>query len=456
MAQYDPDVSELIMPLPYKIWIESLGCAKNQVDSEVMLGFLRAQGYLVAEHPEEADLIVVNTCGFIESAIEESIDTILDMTRMKQNGACKGVIVAGCLYQRFGEKLRGELPEVDAFLGCGGLDKVAEACRKALAKSRFSHMGEADCLYDHTAPRAFLTGVASVYLKIAEGCDNRCRYCTIPSIRGRYRSRTVESVLKEARDLVDQGAKELNLIAQDTTYFGVPEDGEERLTGLLRDLDRIRARKWVRVLYAHPARITHAVARAIDDSRSVVHYLDMPVQHISDDILKAMGRKGTASDIYRAIGILRDEVPDLALRTTLMVGFPGETDEHFEQLLNFVREMKFERLGVFKYSREPGTAAARLRKQVPERIKEDRYEALMREQASISKKLNRGLIGQKLEVLVEGLESPNILMGRTYRDAPEVDGSVLISYKGSSPPIGEFIQVEITEADVYDLEGKML
>ncbi|GAB4347282.1 MAG: 30S ribosomal protein S12 methylthiotransferase RimO [Candidatus Abyssubacteria bacterium] len=442
--------------MPYKIWIESLGCAKNQVDSEVMLGFLRAQGYLVAERPEQADVVIVNTCGFIESAIEESIDAVLAMTQLKQHGACKGIIVAGCLYQRFGDNLRSELPEVDVFLGCGGLDKIADACRNALLHSQFSHAGKSDYLYDHTTPRMFLNGVTSVYLKIAEGCDNQCRYCTIPSIRGRYRSRSIHSVIKEARDLLKQGAKELNLVAQDTTYFGFPESGEECLTGLLRELDRIRMKKWVRVLYAHPARVTHAVARAIEDSRSVVHYLDMPIQHITDDILKAMGRKGNASDIYRAIGILRDEIPDLALRTTVMVGFPGETDKHFEQLLRFVREMEFERLGVFKYSREPGTPAARLRRQIPEQVKEDRYETLMRVQSSISKKLNQRLIGQKMEVLVEGFDSPNTLTGRTYRDAPEVDGNVLIPYKGPSPPIGEFIQVEISNADIYDLEGRML
>lgn len=444
--------------MPHKVWIESLGCAKNQVDSEVMLGFLTSEEFCLAEGPGEADLIVVNTCGFIEEATQESIETIFEMAEMKKTGACQGLVVAGCLYQRYGDKLSRELPEVDAFVGCGELEKIGKACREALARSKFASIGLPEYLYDHTTPRVLLNGATSVYLKIAEGCDNRCRYCTIPSIRGRYRSRSVESVVKEARALIVQGAKELNIIAQDTTYFGVPEDGEGRLTHLLRELDRIRARKWLRLLYAHPARITHAVARAIGDSRSVVHYLDMPIQHVSDTILKAMGRRGSSDDVHRAVGILRDEIPDVALRTTVMVGFPGETDKEFERLHKFVREMKFDRLGIFKYSREPGTPAALIRRQVPEDVKEERRETLMHEQLTISRSLNRALAGRRMEVLVEGLadSSPHTLVGRTYRDAPEVDGNVFIPYKGASPPIGEFIQVEITEAQDYDLEGKLL
>jgi len=439
-----------------------------------MLGMLSSAGFRVAEGPNSAELIIVNTCGFIEAATEESIDTILEMARAKQEGRCRGLIVAGCLYQRYGERLRSELPEVDAFVGCDGLESIARTCHSLLdgggPGESLAPEAPPTYLYDHETPRAFLHGISSVFVKIAEGCDNRCAYCTIPRLRGGYRSRSIESVEKEVRSLVRKGAREINLIAQDTTYFGVPEGGEERLTELLRRLDRISGKKWLRLLYTHPARITNAVARAIDDSRSVCHYVDMPIQHICDDILKAMGRRGGSADIQLAIDTLRSEIADVAIRTTLMVGFPGETDEHFRELLDFVREVKFDRLGAFMYSPEPGTAAAELKRQVSHDLKEERYDALMQEQASISCELNRSFIGKRMEVLVEGVDDsdPDLLIGRTYRDAPEVDGYVRISYegspedspkgspKGSPPEIGEFIHVEITEAHEYDLEGKML
>lgn len=447
--------------MPHKVWIESLGCAKNRVDSEVMLGMLNSAGFRIAKRPDRADLIIVNTCGFIEAASEESIDAILDMAEAKKAGSCKGLIVAGCLYQRYGARLRKEMPEVDAFVGCGELEKIGQTCRSVLGEGE-SGAGnvpeEPRYLYDHETPRAFLDGVASVYVKIAEGCDNRCAYCTIPRLRGSYRSRSIDSVVKEARGLIRRGAKEINLIGQDTTYFGFPEDGQERLTALLRRLDGIRGKKWLRLLYAHPARITNAVARAIGDSRSVLHYIDMPIQHICDDILRTMGRKGGSAEIRGAIDTLRSELPDIAIRTTLMVGFPGETDARFRQLLDFVRETRFDRLGAFKYSPEPGTTAAGLKKQTPEEVKEERYDILMREQAAISHALSRALVGKRMEVLVEGMDDSgsDLFIGRTYRDAPEVDGYVGISYEGAPPQIGEFIQVEITKAHEYDLGGRML
>ncbi len=424
-----------------------------------MLGMLGSAGFTVADEPGQADLIIVNTCGFIEAATEESIDTIIEMAEAKASGPCKGLIVAGCLYQRYGDKLRGEMPEVDAFLGCGELEKITETCRDVLGEGKKENSQAPETptyLYDHETPRAMLGGTSSVYVKIAEGCDNRCAYCTIPRLRGGYRSRSIESVVREARGLIKLGAREIILIAQDTTYFGIPEGTEERLTSLLRRLDGIRAKKWLRLLYAHPARITSAVVRAISDSRSICHYVDMPIQHISDDVLNAMGRKGGQNVIRRAIDMLRDEMPDIAIRTTLMVGFPGETDAHFEELMDFVRETKFDRLGAFKYSPEPDTRAAGLKKQVPEEIKEERYDVLMREQALISRDLNLSFVGKRMEVLVEGVDEsdPNIFVGRTYRDAPEVDGRVRISPEGAPPPIGEFIHAEITDANEYDLEGK--
>lgn len=444
--------------LPHSIWIESIGCAKNQVDSEVMLGLLNREGFHLAEAPHLADLILVNTCSFIEPAAEESIETILEMTDMKQKGRCKGVLVAGCLYQRYGDGLRDELPEVDAFIGCGRLEEIAQACQNVLGGERFEAIDAPEYHYDHETPRTLLNGTTSVYVKIAEGCDNKCSYCTIPDLRGNYRSRSPDSVVKEVRSLLLQGAREINLIAQDTTYFGIPETGKEELTRLLRELDAIRGKKWLRLLYAHPARIMNAFARALGDSRSACHYVDMPVQHICDDILRAMNRKGTSDDIHRAIGILRKEIRDVALRTTLIVGFPGETDSHFERLMEFVQQTRFDRLGVFKYSREPGTAASRLRGQVPEEVKEERYAALMREQSTISRQINLSLIGKSMELLVERVDdsAPNTIIGRTYRDAPEVDGFIRVSCQGTLPPLGEFVRVEVTEAHDYDLEGKLL
>jgi ribosomal protein S12 methylthiotransferase len=443
--------------LSQKVWVESLGCTKNAVDSEVMLGFLTARGFVPAEEPEQADLIVVNTCGFIGPATEESIETILEMVKLKESGACKKILVAGCLYQRYREKLSEEFPEVDAFIGCGELDMVVKAADDIFEGKKYRSPCVSDFLYDHQTPRALLNGSGSVYVKIAEGCDNRCTYCTIPGIRGRYRSRTTDSVLREVRSLLQKGFREINLIAQDTTYFRIPEEREECLTTLLREIDHIRKKKWVRLMYAHPVRITNAVARAIGDSRSICHYIDMPIQHISDDILKAMGRAGNSDLIHRAIHILRAEISDLALRTTVMVGFPGETDKHFTELFEFVREARFARLGVFKYSKEPGTPAAEMRRQVSARVKEERYEALMREQMLISRELNESLVGRQLEVLVEEADEndPNILIGRTYRDAPEVDGVVRISCN-ERPPLNSFQQVLITEAHDYDLEGKIL
>ncbi|MBI4831173.1 MAG: 30S ribosomal protein S12 methylthiotransferase RimO [Candidatus Lindowbacteria bacterium] len=427
------------------------------MDSEVMMGFLSSSGFRMALHPGQADVIVINTCGFVESAAHESIEVILDMVGLKETGSCKGIVVAGCLYQRYGEKLRKEMPEADSFIGCGELGRISEACRRALGAEKFASRGQPAFLYDHNTPRTLLNAGCSAYVKIAEGCDNRCSYCTIPGIRGAYRSRSAESVVKEVRSLVLKGIKEINLIAQDTTYFGVPEAGKEELTHLLRELDAVRGRKWVRLLYAHPGRITTAVARSIGDSRSICHYVDMPIQHICDDILKSMRRKGSSDDIRKSIDTLRKEVPDIAVRTTLMVGYPGETDEHFEELLRFASETKFDRLGVFKYSREPGTPAARLRNRIPEDVKEERYEALMREQLIISRRLNRSLVGRRMDALVEGIdeEAPNTLLARTYRDAPEVDGFVRVPCE-SSPPVGEFVHVEITKAHDYDLEGRLL
>lgn len=447
---------------PSRIWIESLGCAKNQVDSEVMLGLLSSDGFVLAESADEAEVIIVNTCGFIEAAVEESIDAILEAAAPKSTGSQESrLIVAGCLYQRYGAALHEQMPEVDAFVGCGELQHIGEICRKVLGENEFSEEedpGEPEFLYDHETPRTLFDSAISAYVKIAEGCDNRCSYCLIPALRGSYRSRSEDSVVKEVRGLIRQGVREINLIAQDTTHFGVPEAGEHKLPDLLRKLDEIRGKKWLRVLYTHPVRITNAVARAIGDSRSLCHYIDMPIQHISSNILKKMSRKGDSDDIRRAIDILRDEIPEVAIRTTLMVGFPGETDENFEELVQFVREIRFDRLGVFRYSREQDTVAARMRKQVPEEVKIERYDILMGEQAKISRKINRSFVGKRMEALIEGKDdsSANQLIGRTYRDAPEVDGFVRISYKGKTPPIGEFVHVEITKAHDHDLEGKLL
>jgi ribosomal protein S12 methylthiotransferase len=424
----------------------SLGCPKNQVDAEQMLGVLSGAGFEVTPDQTDADVIVVNTCGFIESAKDESIEAILDAAKMKKTGKCRALIVAGCLAQRYRDELMKELPEADAIIGTAEIARIGEICDRALGGGApFMRVSAPTLVFG--LPRVSTTPRHYRYLKIAEGCSNRCSYCAIPIIRGNFASRPSASILDEARMLADDGAKELVLLAQDSTGY---KDGSTDLPALLRKLTRIRGIHWVRLMYAYPGRISDALMAVMAEEEKVCKYLDIPVQHIDDNVLAAMNRKGTSTDIRRTIEKLRKRVPGIALRTSLITGFPGETDAAFKRLMAFVREAEFEHLGVFTYSPEEGTPAAQLQKQVATDVAQKRLDLVMKAQAKISLKKNKSLVGTTISVLVDGMED-NVLFGRTQSQAPEIDGVVYLSETEALP--GAFVEVTITDAEEYDLVG---
>ena len=425
----------------------SLGCPKNQVDAEQMLGVLAGSGFEITSEQSEADVIVVNTCGFIESAKEESIEAILEAARMKQHGRCSKVIIAGCLAQRYRDDLLKELPEADAVIGTAGIGRIGEICREALGgHERVLEVGAPAMVYG--LPRLSTTPRHYRYLKIAEGCGNRCSYCAIPIIRGNFTSRPRASILDEARRLVNEGARELILLAQDSTAY---RDGEADLSVLLKDLARTPGIEWVRLMYAYPGRISKELIAVMDGEEKICKYLDIPIQHFDDKVLAAMNRRGTSEDIRRTIEQLRKRIPGIALRTSLIVGFPGETGAAFNRLLSFVKEAEFEHLGVFTYSPEEGTAACGLKPRVPAEIAAERLSRIMKAQAKISFRKNRAQIGETRRVLVDGMEDM-ALIGRLQSQAPEIDGLVYLSETDAEP--GEFVDVTITDATEYDLMGK--
>jgi ribosomal protein S12 methylthiotransferase len=430
----------------YKIGMISLGCPKNQVDAEQMLGILSGSGFEITPDQHEADIIVVNTCGFIESAKEESIEAILDAGNMKERGRCAKVIIAGCLAQRYKEDLMKELPEADAVIGTGEISRIGEICKQALnGKEHIVEVSSPAMVYD--LPRVSTTPAHYRYLKIAEGCSNRCSYCAIPIIRGNFSSRPAASILGEARRLVDEGAKELILLAQDSTAY---RDEGTDLAKLLTSLARIQGIGWVRLMYAYPGRISSELMAVLAGEEKVCKYLDIPIQHFDDKVLTAMNRRGTSEDIRNTIIQLRKRVPGIALRSSLIVGFPGETEAAFKRLLAFVKETEFEHLGVFTYSPEEGTAAHDFSPAVPRETAMDRYARIMKAQAKISMKKNRALIGSTQHVLVDGMEDM-ALTGRLQTQAPEIDGMVYLSEIEAVP--GEFVDVRITDATEYDLMG---
>jgi len=431
---------------PYTIGMVSLGCPKNQVDAEQMMGVLTGSGFELTADQQEADVIVVNTCGFIESAKEESIAAILEAARMKKQGKCRALVVAGCLAQRYKDELRKELPEADAIIGTAEVPRIGEICSKALAGSGpVVRVSGPEMVYG--LPRVSTTPRHYRYLKIAEGCSNRCSYCAIPLIRGNFASRPAASIIDEARRLADDGAKELVLLAQDSTGY---RDGKTELPALLGKLARVRGIAWVRLMYAYPGRIGDALMAVLAEEEKLCKYLDIPVQHIDDKVLAAMNRRGSSDDIRRTIEKLRKRVPGIALRTSLITGFPGETEAAFKRLLSFVKETAFDHLGVFTYSPEEGTPAALLEQQVPAEAAHERLDRIMQAQAKISLKKNRALIGMRRTVLVDGLED-DALFGRTSSQAPEIDGTVYLSETEALP--GEFVEVTITDASEYDLVG---
>ncbi len=437
----------------------SLGCDKNRVDSEVMLGILAQNGFQTIADEAEADIIVINTCCFIKDALDESIETILEMAEYKKTGKCKGLIVAGCLGQRYEKEFFDELPEVDAVIGTAAYESVAEVAADILK----GKMGE-KYLEDIDRPmedangklRILSTAPYFAYLKISEGCDNHCTYCVIPKLRGKHRSRTIESLVEEAKVLAENGVKELVIVAQDTSIYGRDLYGEPKLHVLLEELSKIDGIEWIRLLYCYPETLTQETIDEMARNEKICHYIDMPIQHGNDAVLKRMGRKSNQALIKEKVAALRGAMPDIAIRTTLIVGFPGETAAEFEDLLDFVEEMRFDRLGVFSYSQEEGTAAAIMENQIDDELKEVRKETIMDIQKNIAAFLCEKEVGKVVQVLVEGkLPEEKIYCGRTRRDAPDIDGLVFLTAEEELYS-GDFVTARIREAGDYDLMGDVI
>ncbi|MBW1978684.1 MAG: 30S ribosomal protein S12 methylthiotransferase RimO [Deltaproteobacteria bacterium] len=439
-----------------RICLISLGCAKNLVDSENVLGFLGQEQFLIVGKPEDADIAIVNTCAFIQEAVKESIDTIFELIEIKRSGKLKKVVVMGCFVQRYGYKLLREMPEVDVWLGTGNIDRIVSVLRKEKTQEPHILIGRPGYLADHESPRVQTTPFYMAYLKIAEGCSNKCTYCTIPRLRGHLRSRAPDSIIAEAQQMAYRGVREINLVAQDTTMYGRDLGREQGLEDLLERLTRVPNIDWIRVLYAHPQRISERLLELVTDDNSICPYLDLPLQHVSGKILEAMGREPAGESPWELIERIRSGAGAISLRTTLMVGFPGETEEDFHELCEFVRTARFDHLGAFVFSPEPGTRAAKMKNCVERQVAQERLDKIMALQAEISEKNNKVMIGQVVPVLIEGRSSETklLLRGRTAGMAPEVDGQVLIN-KGQAR-VGEIARVLITEAYAYDLVGEIL
>lgn len=441
----------------FKVGFVSLGCAKNLCDTEVMLHHVMEAGYQLTPEETEADCIIINTCAFIESAKRESIDSILDIAWLKEHNNLKGIVVTGCLAERYREQLLSELPEIDSVIGVGGIHKIVEAVDSVFEgnKEKYTCFDDKESLR-LGGDRIITTGEVFAYIKIAEGCNNRCTYCAIPSIRGNLRSRTIEDIVEEAKGLSDMGIKELCVIAQDTSVYGLDIYGEYALPRLLRAITDNTDIPWIRILYCYPDKITDELIAEMRDNPRIVHYLDLPIQHISNKMLTAMNRHGDRACIEDAISRLRREIPDVVLRSTAIVGFPGETEEDFAELCEFVRDTKFERFGAFTYSREEGTEAYDLPDQIDEQTKQDRYDILMRTQLDNSEAYNEKLMGKVVHVLCEGFDPVSeAYVGRSYRDAVDIDGKIWFTAHRQISE-GEFVDVRITEAMDYDLVGEVL
>ena len=444
-----------------RIGIKSLGCPKNFVDTEVICGKLREKRYKLSEKIDNSDIVIINTCGFIIDAVEESIEEILNLVKLKKEGKLKHIIVTGCLPQRYkDDNLNQELPEVDAFLGVGDLLEIDEVIKSVLQGEQiYKVCPEPKFLYNHNTPRTILTPKHYAYIKISEGCQNNCFYCLIPKIRGNHRSRKMEDIIEEVKMLSEkQNLYEIILIGQDTTLYGIDLYGEYKLAELLKKLSLLKLNnlRWIRLLYTHPAHYNDELIKVIANYPKICSYLDLPLQHINDKILRRMNRPIKKRDVISLINKLRDRISNLTLRTTFMVGFPGETDKNFEELLNFVKESRFERLGAFIFSREKGTPAYDFPLQIPMRIKKERLKELMLTQQSISKEINSSYMGKEIEVLIDEIKSgkPKIAIGRTKGDAPEIDGKVVIR-GDKTTKVGKFIKVKVTEASEYDLAGEI-
>jgi ribosomal protein S12 methylthiotransferase len=437
-----------------KFSIVSLGCARNLVDSEVMSGLLEQDHYEMVHEPADADIVLINTCGFIDAAKAESIDTIVEISRLKQEGRLRKLVVAGCLSQRYPQELATELPEVDLFIGTGEVPQIVNILQEHERQNRRHYVGIPEYLYDHVTPRLRSTPCYTAFVKVSEGCDHKCAFCIIPKLRGPHRSRSIDSVVKEATMLAQSGVKEINLIAQDLTAYGRDRKDGTTLYGLLNELADVPNLVWIRLLYAYPNFLDSQLLQLINNSKRICKYIDIPFQHVSAGILKSMRRGKSGSAVEAAVEKLREAISGLTLRTSLIVGFPGETEEDLEALLDFVERIRFERLGVFKYSIEEGTAAASFPDHVDEEEKERRWQEVMDLQASISRIKNEALIGSIQRVMIDGIDETGQLIGRTQGHAPEVDGAVYLR-NPFSLRFGDFADVKITEALEYDLIGEI-
>ncbi len=440
-----------------KVGIISLGCAKNLVDTEVILGLMNERGWTITPNPADADILIVNTCAFIASAKEESITTILNFAEYKTNGHCKSLIVAGCLGQRYRQELLDEMPEIDAIIGTGAWNRITEAVDETLSGNRVILIGDKEIIYDAKTPRLRTTPDYTAYVKIAEGCDHRCAFCAIPLIRGRQISRPIEDIKAEVERLANEGVKEINLIAQDSTNYGRDLYGEVKICDLLRELVKIEKIHWIRILYAYPQSFTDELIDLIAAEPKICNYVDLPLQHADDNVLKRMHRPDTRASIETLLKKLREKIPGVSIRSTFIVGYPGETDEEFETLKNFVQEQRLDKVGVFVYSPEEDTPAYNMDGQILEDVAQERYHELMSIQSLISQEVNETLKGKELEVLIEGrdAEVAEVVEGRSYREAPEVDGQIYIENDRRSKA-GDIVKVKVLDGFVYDLAAERI
>ena len=442
-----------------RVAVVNLGCPKNQVDSEIIAGLLSSKFVLVPS-PEDAEVIIVNTCGFIEDAKKESLEVIFEMTELKNRGICEKLYVIGCLAQRYGKELLEEIPELDGVLGDGDLVKTVDLIaehndKKINDKKIYTNKKIQDFIYSGDMPRKRFGPEYFAYLKIAEGCDNCCRYCAIPQIKGRYRSRTIESIVKEAQKLVNDGVKEIALVAQDTTRYGLDYYGKLKLSELLKELVKIEGLEWIRLLYCYPDAVTDELIETIASEPKICKYVDLPLQHADNQILKKMNRRNTAEEALALIAKFREVVPDIFIRSTFITGFPGETERQFQNLLNFVRETKLDRIGVFAYSEEENTLAAKMPDQIPLPIREERKNRLMELQAELAYEIQQKRVGKDIKAILEEKISDKIWLGRTEGDAPEIDGQIFLEGAGCHT-VGDIVTARITKADSYDFEGRIL
>lgn len=438
-----------------KVAIVTLGCEKNLVDSDIMSNLIDDRGYVLVEDPEEATVVIVNTCGFIDAAKEESVNTILDIADLKNTGELKSLIVAGCLTQRYKDELMKEMPEIDGIVGTGDFDKIGQIIDESLAGNKPIYVGNPAFSYENMQRRKVAQGVTTAYVKIAEGCDNTCTFCIIPALRGKFRSRSMESILGEVKELAKQGVKEISVIAQDTTNYGLDLYGERVLHQLLHKVSEVDGIEWVRLHYAYPGYFSNELIEEFATNPKLCKYIDMPLQHSEDAILKRMRRPGRQRDTRELVQNIRSHVPDIAIRTSIIVGFPGETEEEFQNLKSFIKEIQFDRLGVFTYSQEEGTPAARLPDQVPQEVSERRASELMESQREVARERNGRFVGKVLTALIERFdEETGVFVGRTQYDAPEIDGEVYVS--GFQGEIGQMVSVRITHSYDFDLAGEVV